>query len=57
MRASTMSSAASEKRSYVRVLWTTWVIVLVRENVTLSVPKKFASIVDADPPRLFAPDV
>jgi hypothetical protein len=37
--------AASENRSYVRVFWTAWGVLLVIEKVIPSVPKKFASIV------------
>ncbi len=52
-----MSSAKSEKRSYVRSFGTACGAVVVTLNVTLSVSKKRLTIVVKEPERLLAPDV
>ena len=57
MRASTTSSAKSEKRWYVRSFGMACAAVVVTLNVTLSVSKKRVTMVVKEPARLLAPDV
>ena len=52
-----MSSARSEKRSYVCSFGMACGAVVVTLNVTLSVSKKRLTIVVKEPERLLAPDV